>query len=318
MKKIMKFALVAMLALVALSATGCIRAYDKPEFVEVAPNQTAVVIPLEGQTSAQGKSPNEDFYKKNLNYAKRIQVPHKWIQEGRMGSTGRYVPTVKVIITNNSPYVREWTDTNDTGTSVRNQAIVAESKESIGFKARMTATAQVKTENVPKFLSWYHGKAMDDILDTDLRNYIGGEFTAQCSRRNLDDIRVNKEQIMSVVTSKTVDEFEKRGITVTSLNLTGEFTYLNPKIQAVIDDVFAAAREKEAQDLRNAKNLAEAKNKAESGRLLASGVGLELKKLEMRQYELENQRAAIDAWKAGAKLPDVMGNGGLLFNIPAK
>lgn len=313
MKRITKIALVLALAIVAMSATGCMKPYDKPEFVEVQPNETAVVIPLEGETSAQGKTPNADFYSKNLNYAKRIPVPHKWVKEGRMADSGRYVPTVKVIVTNNSPYAREWTDTADTGTSAKNQAIVAESKESIGFKARMTTTAQVRTEDVPKFLSWYHGKPMDEILDTDLRNYIGGELTAECAKRELDDIRVNKEAIMSIVRNKTVDEFAKRGITITSLNLTGEFTYLNPKIQTVIDDVFAAAREKEAQELRNSKNIAEAKAKATAGKMLASGVGLELKKLELRDKALDNQAAAIAKWNGEA--PKAVGSSSFL-NIP--
>lgn len=315
MKRIAKIPMIVISIVFVLSCTGCMRVYDKPEFAEIKPNETAVVIPLEGETSAQGKTPNAEFYEKNIVYSKRIQIPHKWIREGRMANTGRYVPTVNVIIVNNSPFVREWTDTSDTGTSPRNQAIVAESKESIGFKARMTATAQVKTEDVAKFLAWYHGRSMDDIMDTDIRDYASGVFAAQCAKRPLDSIQRGKGDIMQVVSDETRKAFAERGITISSLNLVGEFTYLDPSIQTAINKVFQAERDKQAMVLNNQKTIAEARAKAEAGRLL-NGNGLELKKLELRQQALDNELAAIDAWKNGAKLPDVMGGNGMVFNIP--
>lgn len=320
MKRIAKFVAVIALAVAAMGLTGCIRPYDKPELVEITPSQSVVVIPLEGKTSDQGKNPSADFYKQHLVYSKRVQVPHKWIQMGWFTSDGKYVPTVRVIVVERKPVVREWTDAGDTGTSTKNQAFVAESGESIGFKARMTASAQIDEENVPDFLYRYNGKPLEEIMDTDLRNYAAGVFTEECAKLSVDQILAHKAEIMDTVRKNTVSTFAKRGVTVTALNLVGEFTYLDPNIQTVINKVFQADRENKAQTLLNEKMIAEAKAKATAGQLLSSGVGLELKKLELRQQEIDNETAWIEAWKSGgSKVPEVVtgGNASFLYSRPS-
>lgn len=315
MKRITKLVIVVALAIVALGATGCVRPYDTPEYKEVTPSQSVVVVPLEGKTSEQGQTPSAAFYKQHLVYSKRIQVPHKWIKTGRWASNGKWVPTVRVIVVERKPVVREWTDTSDTGTSDKNQAVVAESRESIGFKARMTASAQIDEENVPDFLYRYNGRTLEDLMDTDVRNFAAGTFAEQCAKKSIDEILASKAEIMAEVRKSTVETFKARGVTITSLNLVGEFTYLNKDVQTSIDRVFQADREKKAQALLNQKMVEEARAKATAGKLLANGVGLELKKLELREKELANQEAAIAKWDG--KAPTAVGANSFL-NIPLK
>lgn len=82
----MKKLLILTLTLIMLCTclTGCVRPYDKPEFVTIEPHQTAFLIPLIGDTTSQASFESEEMLMQAKVAAKEIQIPHRWVQTGRI------------------------------------------------------------------------------------------------------------------------------------------------------------------------------------------------------------------------------------------
>ena len=134
----------AALALVALLLF--IRPYDVPEFVEVDSSESAFLIPLEGDTTNQAAFQSVEFLKEKKVAARRVQVTHRWSQTGFMPRSGHWIPTVRLIKVDRRPVTREWTKSHNTGTKSRDEAISAESRDSIGFSIGVGCTANIPEE----------------------------------------------------------------------------------------------------------------------------------------------------------------------------
>lgn len=67
----------------ATLTSGCLRPYEVPEFVTITPSQTAFLIPLD-TVDKQQQVASEEFLKNAQVATKRVQIPHKWVQEGRL------------------------------------------------------------------------------------------------------------------------------------------------------------------------------------------------------------------------------------------
>lgn len=83
MKNLRKIALSTLFVVVALSATSCIKPYDKPEFVTIEASQTAFLIPLVGDTAEQASFQSEELLSQAMVATKEVQIPHRWVQTGR-------------------------------------------------------------------------------------------------------------------------------------------------------------------------------------------------------------------------------------------
>jgi hypothetical protein len=71
-----KVTLILSVIALAVSMTSCMKPYQEEIYVEVAPNETAYVIPLEeGTKDGQTKLKSEDYLEKNKVVAKRIYTP---------------------------------------------------------------------------------------------------------------------------------------------------------------------------------------------------------------------------------------------------
>jgi len=158
---------------IMLSGCGLIKPYEKPVFVEIQPNQTAFVIPLEGKTSDQGQFQSLDFLQENQVATKRIQIPRTWYKTGRLAGSGEYKEDVRVIVVDRFPETREWLSDTSRGTSDKAEGFIGESKDSIKFKVGMSATASITEEDASVFLYKYNGKTLQEVMDFEIRNKIG-------------------------------------------------------------------------------------------------------------------------------------------------
>jgi len=308
-----KLGLVIGSVVLSLSLMAC-KPFDKPEIVTIEPSQTAFVIPLDGKTSDQGSFMSEEFLKNAKVATKQVQIPHRWLKEGRgaIFEKGRWIPSAKLIVVERKPVTREWTEDNKTGTSAKNQGVIAESKESIGFMSRVNCSAQIDEADAVKFLYRYNNKSLEDIMDTEIRARIESKFVEQCSKLTLEEILINKESIMKNVRDDATTYFKDRGVTITVIGLKGEFTYLNAEIQKAIDEKFKSAKALESQRNENQRTLERAKAEAEAVRIQAETIAQQIK-----LRELENQAKAIEKWDG--KLPTYMtGGGGTIFNLPVE
>jgi ERCC4-related helicase len=147
-------------------------------------------------------------------------------------------------------------------------------------------------------------------MDTEVRARIESKFVEQCSKLSLDDILLNKEAIMKTVRDDVTPYFKDRGINITVIGLKGEFTYLNPEIQASIDRKFKSAQDLISQDNENKRVISKANADAEAIRAQASTMDQQIK-----LKSVENQAAWIQKWNG--TMPQYTGDGAnILFGVP--
>lgn len=292
MKKII--ALIMILAMSLTMFCGCVKPYDKPEFVTIEPHQTAFLIPLIGDTTAQASFESEEMLMQAKVSTKEIQIPHRWVQTRRWHWIGEYRDTMTLIVVDRSPVTREWSSTKDVGTSTINQAIYAESAESIGFSAGMNCSAQIYSEeDAVKFLYCYNNKPLSEIMDSEIRARVESKFVEECASRTLNEILIEKEAIMNAVREDVETYFAARGITITVLGMKDGLEYDDASIQKSINDKFSSEMKLTTQKNENERIISEAQAKAEANRILSESLTDEV--LKQQYYE-----------KWDGKLPNVM------------
>jgi hypothetical protein len=262
---------------------GCVRSYDRPEYVEIDTSETGFLIPLEGDSNEQVKFQSEDYLKARKVATKRVQITHRWSQEGRLPNSGRWIPTVRLVKVNRSPVTREWVTTQTTvsggGMQRSDKAIWIESADSVGFSMGFTCTAFIPEEEASRFLYWYPSGSLTDVMDREVRARVQQAAAEVAAKYPLDNLRARKQEIADAVKQAVTNFFATRGVTVTTVGMFGGMTYENPEIQKSIDGTFIAQQLKvvaeakfEAQKKENERLELEAEGVAEKARREALGL----------------------------------------------
>jgi hypothetical protein len=273
--------LICSIGLVLLTS-GCIRAYDTPEYKEIDTSETGFLIPLEGESTNQAKFQSEDYLNQRKVAAKRVQITHRWSQEGRLPNCGRWIATVRLIKVNRSPVTREWATTQTStagGASQRSdKAIWIESGDSVGFSMGFTCTAFIPEEEASRFLYWYPSGSLSDVMDKEVRGRIQQAAAEVATKYPLDSLRSRKQEIADAVKTDVTNFFATRGVVITTVGMFGGMTYENPQIQKAIDETFVAQQLKvvseakfQAQQKENDRLVLEANGIAEKARREAQG-----------------------------------------------
>lgn len=271
MKK--RITLSVLLFLVAFTLASCVRPYDKPEFVTIEPSQTAFLIPLVGDTETQASFESEELLANAKVAMKEVQIPHRWVQTGRWDWIGEWRPTMRLIVVERKPETREWNGTDGTGTSTANQAIYAESSESIGFSVGMNCSAQIDTEDdAVKFLYSYNNKPLAEVMDTEIRARVESVFVEECAKRSLNDILREKEAIMEAVREDVMGYFENKGITITVLGMKDGLEYDDAAIQQSINEKFSSEQRLTTQENENKRIVSEAEAIAEANKIISDSI----------------------------------------------
>jgi hypothetical protein len=264
--------------------TGCMKPYDKPEFVEVDTSETGFLIPLEGDATQQEKFQSEEYLKQRKVATKRVQITHRWLQEGRLPTDGRWMSTVRLVKVNRSPVTRAWTTPQNTSggsqvTGRNDQAIWIESGDSVGFSMGFSCTAFISEEDAARFLYWYPSGSLATVMDQEVRGRIQQVAAEVAAKYPLDVLRTRKQEIADAVKNDVTNFFATRGVTVTTIGMFGGMTYENPEIQKSIDGTFIAQQLKvvaeakfEAQKKENERIELEANAVAEKARREAMGL----------------------------------------------
>ncbi len=267
-----------MLPLVALAFAlgGCVKSYDKPEYVEIDTSDTGFLIPLEGDTTQQAHFESVAYLQARKVAAKRIQIAHRWNQEGRLGNDGRWLPLVRLVKVNRSPLTREWTSAGKHAAG--DKAIWIESADSVGFSMGFTCTAFIDEKDAATFLYWYPSGSLATVMDSELRGRIQQTAAEVAAKYPLDSLRAKKQEIADAVKQDVTAFFALRGITITTVGMFGGMTYENAAIQKAIDETVIAQQLKvvseakfSAQQRENDRIELEAKATAEKYRLEARG-----------------------------------------------
>ena len=104
-----------------------------------------------GDTNEQASFESEELLASARVATKEIQIPHRWVQTGRMSYTGEWRDSAKLIVVDRTPVTREWNAAKDSGTSAMNQAIFAESKEGFTFLISLNLRISANSTSVHKY-----------------------------------------------------------------------------------------------------------------------------------------------------------------------
>jgi hypothetical protein len=221
-----KLAMITIMALFAMFATSC-KEYQEDKYEEISNSETAFMIPLEAGSKAGGKlSPAE--YDQHKVMAKKIQIPTRWHQTGRMPWSGKWVDTVKVIVVDRAPVNGNWQGT---------QAITVESQDSIDFTLSFNCTAEIDDNDASLYLFRYPAKDLSSVVNTEVRNMVQQTVSSVSARFGMDELRSQKLEITTVVRETVIPHFKERGITISTLGMSSGFNYSNSKIQESLDAI---------------------------------------------------------------------------------
>ncbi len=328
--------------LLALALGGCVKSYDKPEYVEIDTSETGFLIPLEGDSAKQARFESVDYLQERKVAAKRIQITHRWNQEGRFSNDGRWLPLVRLVKVNRSPVTREWTAEGKHATG--DKAIWVESADSVGFSMGFTCTAFIDEKEAASFLYWYPSGSLANVMDTEVRGRIQQAAAEVAAKYPLDSLRSKKQEIADAVKKDVMAFFTQRGITVTTVGMFGGMTYENPAIQKAIDETFIAQQLKvvsaakfESQQKENERieleanataeklrreaqgkadaRLAEAKAEADAIELVNKAVA-NSGPLLMQIRALEVEKARVERWNGSFPQTMLGNNPNMLFTSP--
>jgi len=301
--------------------TSCRKPYQTPVYSEISNNETAFVIPLEGDTNNQAKFGSKESLEKHKVATKRIEIPTRWNQTGRKAHDGKWIPTVTVIVVDRSPITRNW----EAGSKGKDSAVWVESSDSVGFSMGFNCTAFIKEEDTATFLYWYSSGSLASLMDSEIRGRIQQVAAEESAKFPLDILRDKKNEIAAAVRADIIPFFAQRGITITTVGMFGGMTYENPSIQESIDNVFVAQQEKnvalakfEAQKKENERVILEAQGVAEQRKIQSDAEAKAITSLTqavaqggenyLQLKSLEVQMQQVEKWDG--KLPTVS-NGAL-------
>ena len=81
------------LGLVLLAGLAGCRPYNTPKYTEIKSNETAFMIPLEGDIKTQTKFQSVEFLNQNMIAAQRVEIPRRWVQKGYAYWSGDFIDT---------------------------------------------------------------------------------------------------------------------------------------------------------------------------------------------------------------------------------
>jgi hypothetical protein len=258
---------------------GC-KPMPKDEFAEIGPSETAFLIALDGNTQAnQSKLNSVEFLEHNKVQAKRITIPGVAVDKcpSCAVSDWEIMPSARLIKINRAPVSREWTASSGTGTNSKNEAIRVETNESIDFSIGATITAHVSEEGAAKFLYYYAGKQLEEIIDGNVRSFIATNIARQMGSHNLEWCRTSKVAVFDTALANARTFFGERGIVIDNLGFTDGMTYSDKAIQDAINRKFAADMQVQTAQ----QEAAAAEVIARAGQSYLTQQGFELRKKEL-------------------------------------
>lgn len=298
---------VCLLSCLTLLMTACIGPYQQEIIEEIQPNETAFLVPLEGATQEGQARFQSVAYLDEIKVAtKRVTVPTRKRNLGRMWNNYEWIPTAKLIKVDRTPQTRAWTSSSATGTSNADQAINVESADSVGFSIGVTCTAAVEEPDAAKFLYNYSGKTLAEIMDNDVRNYIQSYASLEFGKLQLNECQLKKGEIFTQCAAKATTFFKEFGITIRNLGYSEGMLYENKQIQEQIDQAFTSELQKklaeQARQAQTVKNLTELEVASNTLRIQQIKNQQELAIAENKRKQAEEFQKAAEAQRAMVEL----------------
>jgi hypothetical protein len=319
----MKRKLIA-LAVSGLLMIGCVGPAKVDVTEEIAPNETAFVIPLEGDSKKnQAQFDSVGYLQSKKVATKRIYIPQVQLDTGRGWWNYKYVPSVKVIKVNRAPVTFVWE-----GIKGRNKGIAVESRDSIGFMVGINISAYVTEADTATFLYHYPSGNLNKVLGNIVKSKTTENLSREFARYDLEGspakfnkagrmiskasegARQRKGEIVDLASKDLKAFFKETGVTISTFGLIGGLSYEDKEIQEAINDNFKSeldiknkANDRLAQEEVNKNNIAIATADKLAAQEFAKAAQARKKQvdLEIEKMLAEAKLVAAKAWDG--KLP---------------
>lgn len=297
-----KTAVLSLCTAIGLLSAGC-GPPKVPTTVEIQPNETVWVIPMDALGGDQAKFNSVDYLEKRKVAAKRVWVDKVIRSTGRMWFDYEWIDAVRVITVDRSLVTREWT--------VDNQGIPVVTRDSVELTVGLTTTANIEEDDASTYLYYHGAKKLLDVVDTNVRSFAVAELTRQYSQMSLSEAQTNGVRIYAQLFNDAKAFFKSKGITVQYLGNAEGWRYKNQKIQDSINanyiaeqDNKTAINQQTAQNTRNQTkvNIAEAEANA-ANKLFAAQEATKFQvELQVRTMEAQARLSMATNWNG--KLPE--------------
>lgn len=246
------------------------------DVIQILPNQTAFKIPATGgNLSGQEQFGSIEYLDQNKVPAKRVEIEKELIG-------GKWVPKVFIILVDRTPVARQWTESTDTGTTATNEALCAESIESINVCFQISMAAAVKERDAATYLynfpttqlqneqvgGVFVATPLSAVVDNQIRQYLQSFIGAETGKRTLEQIIAEKSVIVTAGEEASKEYFAKQGITIAYIGLGGPLE-LDPEVQEAINAIYVAQKQIEVARLHATKTVLDAQAAAEAARIKA-------------------------------------------------
>lgn len=309
--------------------TGCMGPAKVLPLETVGPNETAFVIPMEGDSSNQAKFESIDFLKAHKVLAKRVEIPVRERDTGRGWWNYEYIPTVRVIKVDRSLVTREWTKGANTGTSNKDEALSVASLDGINFHIGVNLTASILEEDAPTYLYWHGQKTLAEVVDSNIRGYLQGIVSNEFGRIKLEAGKTQKADIFNKANTETIKKFKEVGITISYVGSAQGFMFDDTAIQNKINETQTAemavevARKRVAEQIElNRVIVSKAVADRQAAEEFAKAAEAQAEKIGL-DIEMVRAQAMLEAAKnlkdLKGQLPSVLPPGAtLLFGLDGK
>lgn len=290
-----------------LASTGCKKPFEPVKLEVIKSNEEAFLIPLTGDNKKQEKSNNEEFLKSALVYVKQVQIPQQWVPKGHesWGWNGAWQDAAMLIKVDKTPVTRKWTADEKTGTSTKDEAIWVMTSDQVEFSTGWSITAYIKDrDDAVKFLHNYPNGSLTNVLDSEIHARLQTVFGLEVTDLPMDTLRKAATPHIAKTVESVTEFFKPRGITITTLGISGGFVYKDKSILDTLVKVFNSEQEKamaiakaNAQLELNKAVISKAEGEAEAILKTKEAEAKGIKAVaDARMYELEKAAAQLQSY----------------------
>jgi len=312
-------------AFLAMGTTGCLKPPKLDKFVEVGPNETVFVIPLQGDNkTSQGKFDSAEYLNTKKVAAKRILIPQTEKKVGRWDYEIEWIDAVRVIKVNRAMVSREWSPPSNKGEADTSIPVVT--RDSIQLGVGCAVTAFIEEEDAAEYL-YYHGETpLATVMDNNVRNWCVSELTKAYGQMDLQQAQTNFPAIFQKVFVDAKEFFKTKGISIIQMGNAEGYEFKRDDIQKALNATFIAEQdnktahqEKLAQDQRNLKIFASAETERRSAEELfkAREAAAMKNNLEIQMMEAQARLEMAKKWNGQMPSNILPSNSPLLMNMGA-
>lgn len=337
-----KLLIIGLLGISLAVLTGC-SPYKTLDVVEIKPNETAWVIPLDGSNNkdAQAKFNSVDYLNNHKVAAKRVMIDKVERSTGRMYYDIEWIPAVRVIKVDRALVTTKWAEKpNDIGVVT---------KDSVRLRVGLTVTASIEEDDASKYLYIHGERPLAEVMASSLKSFAEAELTREYSQMNLSDAQTNGTVIYNKLFEDAKASFKESGITIRYLGNAEGLGYEDPAVQEAINKSYAAQQDaktataqQEAQKIRNITDIsvktafaqaeadaqvirnrqkiaaAEAEATAAKSLLAAKEAASFQNELQIKLLEAQAQMAMATKWTGQMPANILPANSPMLMNLGTK